>query len=151
MKQLLTACTLVLLSIGVASAQPASAKPAGSVAQTLMDLEKQWTAAAKASNGAAIGALLADDFVTLDSDGTMHTKAETVARASKAKWTVNEIGDLKVTVHGDTAIVSGWWTGNGSDGAGKTVSNAKERWVDTWKMANGKWQCIASAGTAAPK
>jgi ketosteroid isomerase-like protein len=58
---------------------------------------------------------------------------------------VNEIADMKVTVHGDSAIVTGNWTGKGTDGAGKAV-DTKERWVDTWtKAANGTWHCIASA------
>jgi ketosteroid isomerase-like protein len=52
---------------------------------------------------------------------------------------------MKVTVHGDTGIVTGTWTGKGTDGTGKPV-DTKERWADTWvKMPNGKWQCVASA------
>ena len=68
-----------------------------------------------------------------------------IARTKKAKWTTNEIADVKVTVHGDSAVVTGSWTGNGTDGTGKPV-NAKERWTDTWvKTTGGKWQCVASA------
>ena len=93
----------------------------------------------------ALAPLLAADFIALDSDGTLRSKAEVLARVKKGKWTVNEIADMKVTVHGDSAIVTGSWTGKGTDGAGKAV-DAKERWVDTWtKAANGPWQCIASA------
>jgi ketosteroid isomerase-like protein len=48
-------------------------------------------------------------------------------------------------VHGDSAIVTGAWTGNGTDGAGNPV-NAKKRWAEAWvKMTNGKWLCVASA------
>ena len=142
MKRLVTAAIMVLLGIGVANAQPAAAK---STAQALSDLENQWTTASTAGNGDAVGAFLSDDFVALDSDGTMHVKADVVARTKKAKWVTNAISDLKVTVHGDSAIVTGVWTGNGTDGAGKAV-NTKERWVDTWvKAANGRWQCVASA------
>lgn len=148
MKQLLTTAAIVLLSAGVGVAQQATtaggAKATGSVAQTLTDLEHQWVAASKASNGDALAPLLSDDIVAIDSDGSMHGKADLVARAKKAKWTTMEIGDMKVVVHGDSAIVTGSWTGNGTDGAGKSV-NAKERWGDTWvKMPNGKWQCVAS-------
>jgi ketosteroid isomerase-like protein len=148
MNRFLAAGVMVLLSVGVAVAQAGGGKPASPVAQAVIDLEHQWTKASKASNGDAVGLLLSDDFVALDSDGTLHSKAEVVARTKKAKWVTNEISDLKVTVHGDSAIVTGIWTGNGTDGTGKTV-NAKERWADTWvKMANGKWLVVASA--AAP-
>ena len=72
-------------------------------------------------------------------------KSEVLARTKKAKWATNEIGDLKVMVHGDAAVVTGSWNGKGTDGDGKAI-DAKERWADTWvKTSNGKWQCIASA------
>jgi ketosteroid isomerase-like protein len=87
---------------------------------------------------------LSNDFVAIDSDGSVRSKADVVARTKKAKWTTNEISDMKVVVHGDAAIVTGTWTGNGTDGTGKAV-NAKERWGDTWvKGADGKWLCVAS-------
>jgi ketosteroid isomerase-like protein len=143
---------VVLLSVSVAMAQQsakpepgAKAKASGTVAQALMDLENQWQAAAKASKGDALVPLLAEDFVALDSDGSMHGKADVVARTTKSKWETNEIGDMKVTMHGDAGIVTGTWTGKGTDDKGKAV-DAKERWADTWvKMPNGKWQCVASA------
>jgi ketosteroid isomerase-like protein len=151
MKRLLAAGAIVLLSAGGAAAQPpaaAGAKTAtGSVAQALTDLENRWAKASKASDGDAIAALLAEDFVALDADGSLHNKAEVVARTKKAKWTTNEIAEVKIVPHGNAAVVTGSWTGIGTDGAGKAV-NAKERWADTWvKTAAGKWQCVASASS----
>lgn len=143
MKRFLAAGVMVLMSVGVGLAEQPSP-----VAKALIDLEHQWVAASTASNGDALAALLSDDFVALDSDGSMHNKAAVVARTKKAKWTTNEIGDLKVALHGDSAIVTGSWTGKGTDGNGKPV-DAKERWADTWvKMADGKWRCVASASAA---
>lgn len=152
MKRLFATAGIVLLALGSVMAQqtrtPAGAPASGAVAKALIDMENQWAKASKESNGDAIAPMLAEDFVMLDSDGTQHSKAEVVARTKKAKWTVNELGDMKVTVHGDSAIVTGSWTGQGTDGTGKSV-NAKERWLDTWvKMSDGKWLCVASA--AAP-
>jgi ketosteroid isomerase-like protein len=151
MKRLLVTGVIGLLTVGVALAQEGAksgAKAASGVAQTLTDMENQWAKASKASDGDALAPLLAADFVMLDSDGSLHNKADVVARTKKAKWVTNEIADMKVVVHGDSAIVTGSWTGVGTDGAGKAV-NAKERWADTWvKTAAGKWQCVASA--AAP-
>jgi ketosteroid isomerase-like protein len=145
MNRFLAAGAMVVLGVGVALAQAGGGQTASAVGQAVIALENQWVVASKAGNGAAIGALLADDFVVLDSDGTLHSKAEFVARSNKAKWVTYEIVDMKATVHGDSAIVTGSWTGNGTDGNGKAVK-AKERFVDTWvKMANGKWQCVSSA------
>ena len=152
MRRLLVSGVIALLSVGVALAQEGAkaggAKAAGGVAQALTDMENQWAKASKAGDGDAIGAMLSADFVMLDSDGSMHGKADVVARTKKSKWVTNEIGDLKVVVHGDSAIVTGSWTGKRTDANGKAV-DAKERWADTWvKTADGKWQCVASA--AAP-
>jgi ketosteroid isomerase-like protein len=115
------------------------------VAQALIDLENQWAKASKAADGDALAPMLAEDFVQVDSDGSLRGKSEVIARMKKGKWTTNEVSDMKVMVHGDSAVVTGTWTGNGTTGDGRAI-NGKERWADTWvKMANGKWQCVASA------
>lgn len=151
MSRFLATGMMIVLSLGVAAAQePGKAggvMATAGVSKALMDMEHQWIKFSKAGDGDGLAAMLSDDFVALDSDGTMHGKADVVARTKKAKWVTNEIGDLKVNVHGDSAIVTGSWTGNGTDGTGKAV-NAKERWADTWvKTAAGKWHCVASASS----
>ena len=148
MKRFLATGLLVVLSVGVAGAQSSkAAAPAGAAAtiKAVTDLENKWVALSKAGDGDGLGGLLADDFVALDADGTMHTKSEVVARTKKSKWTTNEVADLKVTAHGDSAIATGSWIGKGTDANGKPV-DAKERWADTWvKSASGKWQCVVGA------
>ncbi|MGH9175781.1 MAG: YybH family protein [Vicinamibacterales bacterium] len=53
---------------------------------------------------------------------------------------------MKVQLHGDSAVVTGIWTGKGTDGTGKAFDQ-RERFADTWvKMPDGKWQCVVSAG-----
>lgn len=155
MKRHVALALTALLSLGSIVA-PDPARAAGTqaespVAQSLIDLEHAWAKASKAGDADALAPLLADNFVALDSDGTMRTKAEALARTRKAKWVTNEISDLKVTVHGDAAVVTGAWVGKGTDGAGVAI-DAKERWADTWvKMSNGKWQCVASASAPSKK
>lgn len=146
MRRLLITAAIVLLPLGVMTAQEGTAGNAsGPVAQALIDLENQWAKASKAGDGDALATILAEDFVQVDSDGSLRGKSEIIARMKKGKWTTNEISDMKVMVHGDSAVVTGTWTGNGTDGAGRTI-NGKERWADTWvKTPNGKWQCVASA------
>lgn len=147
--QFLATAVVVLLTLGGALAQEtpktSAGTAAGTVARSLIDMEHQWAKASKAANADALAPMLSEDFVALDSDGSMRTKSEVLARTKKAKWTTNEIADLKVMVHGDAAVVTGSWTGKGTDGGGKAI-DAKERWADTWvKMGNGTWQCVASA------
>ncbi|MCA1560094.1 MAG: nuclear transport factor 2 family protein [Acidobacteria bacterium] len=137
MKRLLAVASVTLAMCMVVFAQ--------GVDQTLMDLERQWVKAALASNGEALAPLLAAGFVSVQSDGTMQTKAQYVEMTNKGKWQVSDVSDMKVQVHGDSAVVTGVWTGKGTDATGKAV-DAKERFADTWvKMPDGKWQCVVSA------
>ena len=149
--KLLTATTAALLLMaGMAFAQEAAmaSKPdmhmGSNVEQQLKDMESQWAKASLASNGDALKPMLAEDFVNLDSDGSVHNKAQTIARTSKGNFQVSEISDVMVNTHGDSAVVTGTWTGKGVDGMGKAI-DTKERWVDTWVKQDGKWQCVASA------
>jgi len=138
MKRLLATASITLVMCGLTFGQ-------SSVEQALMDLERQWVKASLASKGEALAPLLATNIVVLGSDGTMQTKAAYVAMTNKGKWQVSEVSDMKVQVHGDTAVVTGLWTGKGTDGAGKAF-DGRERFADTWvKMPDGKWQCVATA------
>ena len=78
MKRLLAVASVMLAMCTVAFAQ-------GSVEKALMDLERQWVKAALASKGEALAPLLATDFVSVQSDGTMQTKPEYVAMTNKGQ------------------------------------------------------------------
>jgi len=113
------------------------------IASAVTRLEKQWAAAAKANDSAKIAPLLAEVFVDMDSDGTIHRKSQVLDRVKAEKWETFELSDIKVVVTGNIAIVNGVWHGKGTLADGKAV-DAHERWLDTWHK-NGKWQCMASA------
>jgi ketosteroid isomerase-like protein len=150
MKLVTATAAAFLLMAGMAFAQEsamaskAEMRTGSNVEQHLKDMENQWAKASMAGNGDALAPMLSEDFVNIDSDGSVHNKAETIARTRKAKWQVNEISELQVNTHGDSAIVTGTWTGKGTDSMGKPV-DTKERWADTWVKSGGKWQCVASA------
>lgn len=77
----------------------------------------------------------------------MESKAEFVAKTNKGTWQAMEIADLKVRAHGDTAVLTGLWTGKGVDGGTGQQVDGREWFVDTWvKMPNGSWQCVLSTG-----
>jgi ketosteroid isomerase-like protein len=115
----------------------------GDITETVTQMEEQWISAAKANDATKVALLLSEVFVEMDSNGSLHNKSQTLDRIKSAKWQVNEISDIKVTVHGGMAIATGTWRGKGTLADGKAV-DAHERWLDTW-LKNGKWQCIASA------
>jgi ketosteroid isomerase-like protein len=84
----------------------------------------------------------------LQVDGTLDNKTQYIASTNKAKWQTSAVSDMKVQVFGDTAVVTGIWTGKGTDGSGKPYDGT-ERFADTWiKMPDGKWQCVSSASAS---
>jgi ketosteroid isomerase-like protein len=153
MKLVTTALATFLLVAGTAFAQDTASAMASKtemhagsamVEHQLTDMENQWAKAALASDGNKISTLLSEDFVNINSDGTVLNKAETVERANKSKMEMSELSEIQVTTHGDSAVVTGVWSGKGMDSKGKAFQ-ARERWADTWVKKNGKWQCVASA------
>ena len=147
MKKMLVLLGVLVLALPLA-AQMGDNMKGGGVAQAITQMEQQWASNSKMGNVDAVAANLADNFMELDSDGSLYTKAQAVDRMKNSKWQMNEVSNIKVTVHGNTAIASGSWQGKGT-AAGKPV-DAHENWLDTWmKMPNGKWQCIASASAPA--
>jgi ketosteroid isomerase-like protein len=147
MKRMLMCFTLVFMALAV-QAQMGD-KMSGGVEKSIAGMEQQWVSAAKMGNPDGVAPLLADGFVSLNSDGTTPNKSQTLAMIKGSKWETNDISDVKVTAFGNTAIATGAWRGKGTQGDGKKV-DARERWVDTWvKMPSGKWQCIASASAPA--
>jgi len=145
---------MLLLMAGMAFAQQqesAMASPntrmSSNVDQQLKEMENNWNKASLSGDSDSLAPMLAEGFVNQDSDGSMRNKSETLDRTKKTKMEASELSDMQVTEHGDTAIVTGTWTGKGTGPDGKPF-NATERWTDTWVKKNGQWQCVASA--AAP-
>jgi ketosteroid isomerase-like protein len=64
--------------------------------------------------------------------------------AKSDTWSSADYTDLKVTVFGHTAIVTGTFIGKRTNAADKPL-DVRVRFTDTWvKMANGKWLCVAT-------
>jgi uncharacterized protein (TIGR02246 family) len=143
-----TWCLIGLLTLGSAAwAQDKS----GDTEKSVAALEQQWLQSQKTNNPDIVAPLLADKFVATASDGKVTSKAESLANAKATKYDSVDYDDLKVTVFGDTAIATGGFTAKGTDPAGKPL-DVRERFTDTWmKMADGKWQCVASHTSSAKK
>jgi len=144
MKKMFVLFGVLVLALPLVAQMGDNMKAGGGVAQAITQVEQQWASNSKAGNVDAVAANLADNFVELDSDGSLYTKTQVVDRMKTSKWQTNEVSNIKVVVHGNTAIATGSWQGKGTS-SGKSIDQ-KENWIDTWmKMANGKWQCVASA------
>ena len=142
MKRAVPWCVLALVLL--ATATWSHAQKHSGIEKAVADLEQQWLKAQRANDVKLLEPLLAEGFTNTSSDGKVSNRAEAIAEAKATKYTSVDYLDLKVMVFGDTAIAIGNFRGKGTDPSGKPI-DANERFTDTWaKMANGKWQCVAS-------
>ena len=135
----------LILSAGLILAANASSFGQGkSEGDTVRALELKWTESYKQRSIDILSSLLADEFVITVEDGNVYSKAGYISHTadSKVRVDVAEISDLKVRIHGTTAIVTGAYHEKGvSEGK---VYEYHDRLTDAWIKSAGKWQVVAS-------
>jgi ketosteroid isomerase-like protein len=151
MKRVVAIAALTAAAIALGLAGEARAKDSQTVEQTLMQLERDWTAALLKNDGAALGKILADSWGAQGTLGAT-TKAQYLAalKSGDMKMESQTIGEMKVQVFGDVAVVTGSddekSSYKGKDTSGHYV------WTDVWVKKKGQWQAVASQITLiAPK
>lgn len=109
----------------------------------IRELESKWTDAYKHRHIAGLASLLADDFVITTEDGRTYGKVGFLSYNSGAlRVDVAEMSDLKIRIHGDTAVVTGSYHERGE--ANGTQYDYHDRLTDVWMKIGGNWQLIAS-------
>jgi ketosteroid isomerase-like protein len=95
----------------------------------------------------AFGAFLTDDYVLVVSDSRMVDKAAVVAEidAPGGRMDVNDSHDLRIRVHGDTAMVIADLHQVGMNGA--TPFDYWVRYTDTWIRTADGWKCLSGHAT----
>ena len=113
-------------------------------AATVRALENKWTGSYKQHSIDILSSLLADDFAITIEDGSIFSKAGYISHTadSSTKVHVAEMTDLKVRMHGDTAVVTGAYHEKGESN-GKSYEY-HDRLTDVWMKVSGKWQVVAS-------
>jgi ketosteroid isomerase-like protein len=134
----------LILCLLAASTVCALAQDKDKDAATIHSLELKWTESYKAHNIDILSSLLAEDFVITIEDGSVYSKTGYISHSADANTHVQvaELSDLKVRMHGDTAVVTGAYHEKG-------VSSGKpyeyhDRLTDVWMKISGKWQVVAS-------
>ena len=137
------ACCSLILCLLVVSASRLPAQEKGDAA-SIRALELKWTESYKERSIEMLSSLLSEEFVITVEDGNVYSKTGYISHTADPSTHVQiaELSDLKVRVHGDTAIVTGAYHEKG-------VSNGKpyeyhDRLTDVWMKAGGKWQVVAS-------
>jgi ketosteroid isomerase-like protein len=117
------------------------------IEQTLVQMEHDWSQADTQKDAAALDRILADDWIGIDFEGTVLTKSQAL-QGIRSDSTVLEstvLGDIKVRIYGNTAIVTGTDTEK-SEYHGKD-SSGKYLWTDVFVLRDGRWQAVSSQST----
>jgi ketosteroid isomerase-like protein len=98
---------LALVAVVVIAATFAMGQ-AGKVEQSLMQTEREWVEAAQKKEADTLNRILADDWVGQGPTGAV-TKSQALAelKSGESKLDSITLGDMKVRVFGDTAVVAG--------------------------------------------
>ncbi len=158
MKRILATLLFVVFATSVVTPQTSTKRPLSrkqakqrsSPDQALKLLENQWMEAFKNRDKAALGRILADDFIFTDVEGQVHDKTEYIKAATELieveSYTLDDLATRAVSA---TGVVTGRWTGKVTIG-GKDASG-EFRFTDTFVKRLGRWQVLASQDTRVPK
>ncbi|MGA8216310.1 MAG: nuclear transport factor 2 family protein [Candidatus Sulfotelmatobacter sp.] len=134
--------SLVLSATVSAPAQQPKTDSDAAVSQTLQAMERAWLDAEKNHDAAAFEKIAADDWIAITPDGKSQTKAERSVEIKAAHTTSATMGNMKVRVFGDTAVVTG--TDDETTLEHGKKSSDHYVWTDVFVKRNGKWLAVAS-------
>jgi len=91
-----------------------------------------------------LASLLDEDFVITFEDGNTYGKTGYISfnATPSVRVDVAEMSDVKIRMHGDTAILTGAYHERG-DNNGKAY-DYRDRVTDVWIKSGGKWRLVAS-------
>lgn len=110
----------------------------------LLFMERLWNEAQVNRDARALDAMLGANFVNTEYDGEVSDRATFLAGIRDPQFNLASltIQDTKVSMYGDSAVVTGTYRTKGTY-LGKPYEHVG-RFTDTWVFADGRWQCVAS-------
>jgi len=89
-------------------------------------------------------AVLDEDFVITFEDGSTYSKTGYLSYSASSSTRVElaEIPEMKVRMHGDTAVVTGVYHEKGVDS--QRTYDYHDRFTDVWIKKSGKWRLVAA-------
>lgn len=121
--------------------------------EDLLALEARWNKAVWEKDIAALGTILADDFIIITANGATGGKAELLTAIASPRAVIQpfETEQVQVRVYRDTAVLTGRFTQTVTlDGAARTTTI---RYTDVYLKGPAGWRAVSAHATevAAPR
>lgn len=138
------ACACFLLASGSVQSQ---SDPDASTRTKLLALEDVWNNAGRAGDSKALNLLLDEAMVYVDEEGSILTKRQFLEQVKEQGKRVQTLTteDVRATVIGDMAMVSGTYWVSGVD-RGRAFRR-EGRFIDIRVLRNGAWLCVTAQST----
>ena len=153
MKNIPVVALLILAASALVSGQMTGKKAYRNtkVEPELKRVEEEWANAYLRHDAAALERILADEFITVGSNGQSHGKAQDIEelKSDSANYEYSTPYDLDIRVYGDMAVVIGRTKERGHYDSGRQFIN-EYRWTDVFVKRQGRWQCIAAQVASIP-
>lgn len=140
MRRVLFAAVIVLGVSAIAFGQ----YKAGSTEQTLVDMDKAWTAAELKGDKKTAAMYVADDYMGTMPDGSVENKTQYLDSLKATPDDKDVADEYNVRVFGDTAIMTHRGTVTGKN-------PIVYRSTHVWMKRGGKWQIVAHHSGEVPK
>ena len=105
----------------------------------LLSLENSWADALSRKDADAVACLLSDEFEDADVDGSLKTRAETLAHIPQRKPGTNHLSEMRAHLEGNFGFTRG--LAELVDVSGKVI--ARVRFTDVFTYRDGRWQALA--------
>jgi ketosteroid isomerase-like protein len=114
------------------------------------NLESQWRTALIQNDVATINRLLADDYLGINPNGTLETKADALAQGRSGTMKISSIDpiNMKVRVYGDTAVVTSQVQVEGHDGE-RDISG-RYHYTRVYSHKSGEWKVVSFEASRIP-
>jgi ketosteroid isomerase-like protein len=135
---------LIMVVLWVMAASPASMAQQSSENAEIRALEIKLLDCYKHRQVEVFGAVLDEDFVITFEDGSTYSKTGYLSYSASSSTQVElaEIPEMKIRMHGDTAVVTGVYHEKGVDNQG--TFDYHDRFTDVWMKKSGKWRLVAA-------
>ena len=110
-------------------------------------LDREWNEAYPRRDLAALGRVLADDWLCIDGRGLVITKEELLERVRTAppQFDEHRFDEFSLRLFGDAAVVTGRLSGSGADEGGPF--SFSQRFTRVYARRGGAWRAVATQVT----